>query len=516
MQPLTPTWFLLLAPFAMAKRWLTRLLTILNLLPRLTPLPSRTLGKAIGRYCVLGLLSFSLILTLGIVPAYSAFPEIRGVWITNNDTSYFMDQERTKVAVDTLADLNFNTLYPVVWNSGYVLYESVIAKREGIQPFSPLGDQNQDVLADLIANAHRRGLLVMPWFEFGFMAPPFSELVKRHPRWLTQRQDGSKTTISGAGEVVWMNPFHPQVQAFITELVMEVVTQYDIDGIQFDDHTALPHELGYDPYTINLYQQETKKQPPSNPKDPAWIKWRSQKITAFMAQLNAKVKAAKPDIWVSLSPATYRLASQEYLQDWLEWIRQGIVDEVVVQVYRTKLSSFTEPIQRPEFREAKTKVPTAVGILTGLPTKQVPMPLVQQKVNAATAQDLGTAFFYYKTLWDVAPEERDKRLQAFKAMFPTPAPRKRLAIQKPPTSTEPEIEAPLETSPETVSPPADYTPPPVVGIPITVEGPGESDAETPQPSSPTIMPKPQTPASPSSDGFPPEPQLDPTIPSGWY
>ncbi|MEB3161307.1 MAG: family 10 glycosylhydrolase [Synechocystis sp.] len=447
-----------------------------------------------------------LLVTLAIVQpfplvAQNAFPEIRGVWITNNDTVHFMDQTRTKDSVNLLADLNFNTLYPVVWNSGYVLYESAIAKREGIQPFSPRGDQGQDVLADLIAQAHRRKLLVLPWFEFGFMAPPFSELVKRHPTWLTQRQDGSKTSISGAGEVVWMNPFRPEVQQFMTELVMEVVNQYDIDGVQFDDHTALPNEFGYDPYTIALYQKETKKAPPKDPKDSNWIRWRADKITAFMTQLNETVKAAKPNILMSLSPATYRLAYNTFLQDWLDWVRKGIIDEVVVQVYRTSLPTFQEPIRRAEFQEAKTKIPTAVGILTGLPTKQVPMPLVTAKVREVTAQGMGTAFFYYKTLWDVAPEDKSARIQEFQRLFPYPAPRSLAKIAPPVLPANPGL------SP---NPPLPSTPPlkapPLVGIPIPVEPPGQSPP-----------PAQSSPPSPSNNsGFAPEPTLDDAIPSDWY
>ncbi len=452
--------------------------------------------QRLSRFVLLIVVSAGFLSQVPIKPVQSAFTEIRGVWITNNDTVHFMDQGRTEAAVNTLADLNFNTLYPVVWNSGYVLYESAIAKREGIQPFSPRGDQDQDVLADIITQAHRRNLLVMPWFEFGFMAPPTSELVKRHPTWLTQRQDGSKTSISGAGEVVWFNPFRPEVQRFMTELVMEVVSQYDIDGVQFDDHTALPNEFGYDPYTIALYRRETNKPPPKNPKDSNWIRWRANKITAFMAQLNKTIKAAKPDVWVSLSPATYRLAYNTYLQDWLDWIRKDIVDEVVVQVYRTNLPSFTEPIQRPEFLEAKKQIPTAVGILTGLPTKQVAMPLVQQKVRAARSQGLGTAFFYFKTLWDVAPEDKTARMQAFQSLFPSPAFRQKLSVAAPVNPSPPNAE------PQTSTPP----PPPLVGTPIPVLMPGEVRPTPTPPSSSDTAP------SPGTGGFPAEPTLDPAIP----
>ena len=444
----------------------------------------------------------SLLLTIYLghpQPSHSQsnYPEIRGVWITNNDTADFLDQNKTQQAVNLLADLNFNTLYPVVWNSGYVLYESAIAQREGLQPFNPRGYQGQDALADLITKAHQRGLLVLPWFEFGFMAPPMSELVTNHPRWFTQRQDGSKTSVTAAGEVAWLNPFHPQVQQFITDLVMEVVNKYDIDGIQFDDHLALPYDFGYDPYTISLYQQETKKAPPQNPQDWGWVRWRANKITAFVTQLNKTIKTQKPNILFSLSPATYRLAYGTYLQDWLDWVRKDLLDEVIVQVYRTELSSFTEPIQRPEFQEAKAKIPTAVGILTGLKRKQVTMPLVSEKVQVAKNNGLGVAFFYYKTLWEVAPEPANQRKEAFRALFATPAPRS-LAQKFVPVPTIPSNpNVPPSKAPR--FPPQSFP-----------KNPIPRDSFPPEPTLNNFPPEPTLepqPSQPTDDNFPPEPTL---------
>jgi uncharacterized lipoprotein YddW (UPF0748 family) len=427
----------------------------------------------------LSCLSLILIFLMSQTPAVKSQPtnpEIRGVWITNNDTTRFMDHRKLEESVDLLAQFNFNTLYPVVWNSGYVLYESEVAKREGIQPFSTKGLQGQDVLADLIYQSHRRGLLVIPWFEFGFMTPSTSELVTHHPQWITQRQNGSKTWVGGVGEVVWLNPFHPQVQQFITELILELVNQYDLDGVQFDDHMSLPVEFGYDPYTISLYKQETKKDPPSNPNDGAWLRWRANKITAFMTELNKKMKEVKPNILFSVSPATYKLALYTYLQDWLDWIRKGIVDEVIVQVYRYDLSSFLDPINRPEFQEAKSKVPTAVGILTGLKTRQISIPLLDSKIRAAAANGLGLSFFYYKTLWDISPESTEQRKAYFKGIFGVPAPRSLSQRFVPPMVT-----------PNSV----------------------------PNPTAPSFIPIRTSPRNPYRDNFPPEPVLEPmpeTIP----
>lgn len=349
--------------------------------------------------------------------AQQTFPEIRGVWITNNDTDMLRDSTKLQDAVSQLARLNFNTIYPVVWNSGYVLYPSPVAKREGIQPFVHKGLQGQDIIADVVAQGHRQGLLVIPWFEFGFMAPPTSELALNHPDWITQKRDGSQTWIGAAGEVVWLNPFHPKVQQFITDLVLEVVTQYDVDGIQFDDHTSLPSEFGYDSYTVALYKQETKQDPPANPRDPAWMRWRADKITAFMTQLNAAVKQRKPKAIFSVAPNSFISAYNGYLQDWLGWVRLDIVDELIVQVYRPDLQSFLAQIRTPEIQEAQQTVPTGIGILTGLKNRPVPMQLIQAKVQAARDRGLGVSFFFYQSLWDSAPEPMAERQSNFQALF---------------------------------------------------------------------------------------------------
>ncbi|MGQ9871107.1 glycoside hydrolase family 10 protein [Leptodesmis sp.] len=347
--------------------------------------------------------------------------EIRGVWMTSNDLDILRDRTKLQGAINQLKQLNFNTIYPVVWNAGYALYPSTVAQQSGIQSFVYKGYEGQDMLADLIAKAHAQGLLVIPWFEFGFMAPPSSELATQRAAWLTQRQDGSQTSISDAGEVVWLNPFRPEVQKFITDLVLEIVTQYDVDGIQFDDHTSLPNDFGYDPYTIALYTRETKKAPPPNPLDQAWMRWRANKITTFMVQLNQAVKARKPKAIFSLSPNYYDFAYKMHLQDWLGWLRKNIVDELVVQVYRPNLESFQQQIVRPEIQEAQQKIPTGIGILTGLRNKPVSISLIQAQTQAARDRGLGVSFFYYESLWDASPEPAPERQAGFQALFVSPA-----------------------------------------------------------------------------------------------
>lgn len=348
-------------------------------------------------------------------------PEIRGVWLTLNDLDVMKDPTKVQNAMDQLARLNFNTIYPVVWNSGYVTYPSAVAQQQDIQPFVYRGSDGHDILADVVDRAHGRGLLVVPWFEFGFMTPPTSELAVNHPEWLTQQRNGEQTSMSGAGEVAWLNPFHPQVQQFITNLVLEVVTQYNVDGIQFDDNMSLPREFGYDTYTRALYKRETKKDVPNNPADQAWMRWRANKITAFMTQLKKAVSARKPNAIFSISPNYYELAYKFQLQDWLAWVQQGIADELIVQVYRPNLQSFIEKISRPEIQATQQKIPTGVGIFTGQRTNPVSIRQIQEQTQAAHDRGLGVAYFYYESLWDIAPEPASDRQAGFQALFPAPA-----------------------------------------------------------------------------------------------
>jgi uncharacterized lipoprotein YddW (UPF0748 family) len=153
------------------------------------------------------------------------------------------------------------------------------------------------------------------------------------------------------------------------------------------------------------------------------VKWRADKITAFMTQLNQAVKQRKPRAIFSVSPNPYITAYNGYLQDWLTWVRQGIVDELLVQVYRFDIPSFTEQITRPEIQEARQKIPVGVGILTGLRNRPMPIQMIQSQVKTARDRGLGVAFFYYESLWEDAPEPANVRQSNLQALFSAPASR---------------------------------------------------------------------------------------------
>ena len=103
--------------------------------------------------------------------------ELRGVWLTNIDSNVLFERDRLSLALERLHQLNFNTVYPTVWNWGYTLYPSRVAQRVIGRAIDPTpGLQGRDILREISQQGHQKGMAVIPWFEFGFIAPINSQL----------------------------------------------------------------------------------------------------------------------------------------------------------------------------------------------------------------------------------------------------------------------------------------------------------------------------------------------------
>ncbi|MEQ8957381.1 MAG: glycoside hydrolase family 10 protein [Coleofasciculus sp. C2-GNP5-27] len=345
--------------------------------------------------------------------------EIRGVWLTNVASGVLFSPWGINRAIAQLSQLNFNTVYPVVWNRGHTFYPSRVATQE---PLLRIMRLNGDVLAEIVQQGHRQGLRVIPWFEYGFMTTIHSQLARRHPSWITQSL--TQKSDPENPQLLWLNPLHPEVQRLILDLIKEVVSQYDVDGIQLDDHFGMPVEFGYDPYTIERYQQEHSGNPPPNsPLNQEWMRWRANKISQFMGEIVQTVKSIKPDCIISLSPNPQVFAYNHYLQDWQTWVQRGWVDELVLQVYRDDLSRFTAELNQPAVRMARRTIPVSIGILTGTLGDPIPFDQIQAQVEAVRDRAFdGVSFFYWETLWSyLTPESPQQRRRGFRELFPYPA-----------------------------------------------------------------------------------------------
>jgi len=246
----------------------------------------------------------------------------------------------------TLREIGLNTVYVEVWKLGYTEYPSrTLFNTIGVwfKVNNAVKDEQRDLLQDTLINAHRNGLLHIPWFEYGFMASwnTFkNDLTEKKKEWLTH--DINKNYVS-KHKFIWMNPFRPEVQQFLLGITRDAIINYDIDGVQFDDHAAYPVEFGYDDYTKDLYKKDTGKDVPSDMNDPDWRNWRKRKLDEFMQWFVREIKKINREFVVSLSPATIGLAEKDFLLDWFNyatWKNMDTFDEFVPQIYRRDFQVF--------------------------------------------------------------------------------------------------------------------------------------------------------------------------------
>jgi len=266
--------------------------------------------------------------------------EVRGIWLTSTDSRVLYSRPAIAQAMEFLADTGFNVVFPVVWNKGVTMYRSqVMSQNFGVEiDFYARG---RDPLAEVIEEAHRVGLKVIPWFEYGF-ASSYQQnggrILTRKPHWAAIDAQGNMVVKNG---FEWMNALDPEVQDFILSLILEVVRKYDIDGIQGDDRMpALPSEGGYDRQTVQRYIDECGRQPPLYHKDSQWLQWRANILTEFLARLRREVKAIKPNLLISMAPSVYSWGLNEYLQDYIAWIDRDLVDMIHPQLYRRNFWSY--------------------------------------------------------------------------------------------------------------------------------------------------------------------------------
>jgi uncharacterized lipoprotein YddW (UPF0748 family) len=332
--------------------------------------------------------------------------EIRGVWLTNVDSEVLNSLGNLKDGLKRLKAMGFNTLYPAVWQRGFTLYPSEVAKKltgSAVMPNSVF--EHRDMLAELIQLAKPMGFRVIPWFEYGLMIKPGTPIDLQRSHLITLDKNGKKIRIKSTDgkpdRNVWMNPCHPDVQRFMIDLITDVVARYDIDGIQLDDHFSFPRELGYDRLTQDLYKAENQSKPaPLDHTDPQWVKWASSKMTNLLVQIYRSVKAKNWDCMVSISPNPLTFSVRESLANWQAWMQIGLIDELALQVYRDNLVQFNGELDKAEVKQALARIPVVVGIMAGQNGWVIDSNLMRSEVRSTRLRNCaGTAFFFYESLF---------------------------------------------------------------------------------------------------------------------
>lgn len=293
---------------------------------------------------------------------------VRGVWVTNVASDVLKSKKNIQDAIQLCKKNSINNIYVVVWNNGVTMYPSkVVEEYIGIKQSKIYG--KRDPIKEIIEEGHAAGIKVHAWFEFGFSYSYGDSIClwqKKYPGWVGRNVNGNHLQ---KNKFFWWSAFNPEVQTFMNKLVMEVVTNYNVDGIQGDDRLpAMPSEGGYDDATKRFYAEEhAGALPPSDFKDSTWVQWRADKLSLYIKDLYAKVKKAKPGCIVSWAPSIYPWSKEQYLQDWPSWLKGGYSDYILPQLYRYDLPAYEKILKELKGQlTSKEQKKVFPGILTSL------------------------------------------------------------------------------------------------------------------------------------------------------
>ena len=360
----------------------------------MTSLRAFCTAKAVGTAAV------AMILTTSV--AQAGLPSVQpkrtlGVWLTNSPSPLYYDKTTLLKAMDELQQAGFTALYPNVWSRGTTFHRSQFAP---VEPPLLKAGLNLDPICAISKEGRKRGMKVIPWFEYGLMEPADAAVVKQHPEWVLTRRDGNPVMTMHGKEMVWLNPAHPGVRERFIGLVLEVMKRCKMDGLQLDDHFAWPVELGYDPYTTALYQQDTGVQPPKDHTNRYWMTWRRRQLTGLLRELRQRLDDESLPQRISLSPGPFRFAYNHWLQDWELWAVGELIDDLVVQNYAYSLKGFAKDLNQPALRKARQwGLPVQIGVLAGFGKRTTPIPVLAEKKRLSNEQGYGVIYFYWEGLW---------------------------------------------------------------------------------------------------------------------
>lgn len=296
-------------------------------------------------------LALACVLTL-VTPAFaagtpSASGEMRGVWVSsvyNLDypSSPTTDPDKLKAEADEILDncvkWGLNAVFLQVRPSGDALYKSDLFPWSKYLTGS-VGTAPQDGFDPLeywVEAAHKRGLELHAWInpyritrskDTEWNSLPSTHPAKMNPDWVVKYSDGN----------YYFNPGIPEVRDLVTRGAVEIVQNYDVDGLHMDDY-FYPGTDFNDAATYQKYGSSF-----SNIAD-----FRRDSVNQLVAQLDTAVHNIDPDIQFGISPSgiwankstdprgSDTNGSEHYVSsyaDSLYWIENGLVDYIIPQIY---------------------------------------------------------------------------------------------------------------------------------------------------------------------------------------
>jgi len=275
--------------------------------------------------------------------------EFRGVWIATvanidwpvSGTDSWEKQKKDYLSLlDYYKGLHFNAVIVQIRTAGDALYPTKLAPWSkyltGQQGTAP--KTQEDPLTWMIDAAHQRGLEFHAWLN------PYRATMDLNTAALSPGHDFNKHRkwMLKYGTKWYYDPGLPEVKAHLLQIIDEVVENYDIDAIHFDDYFYPYREPNLEFPDQASYAAHKK---PGQSKDD----WRRQNVDELILALSQTIKSKKPWVQFGISPfGVWRNKSKDpkgsptqagqtnyddLFADVLLWMKNGWIDYLIPQLY---------------------------------------------------------------------------------------------------------------------------------------------------------------------------------------
>ncbi len=357
--------------------------------------------------------------------------EVRALWVVRTTLT---SPAKIHTMVQAAADNGFNTIIVQVRGRGDAYYRSRREPRAVELKDQPL---TFDPLAVTLAEAKKRGLEVHAWINTSLLAnldalptdprhvynrhpewlavprPVAAELYKmspRDPRYRARIVEWSKANRAEL-EGVYTGPANPQVRDHIYNIWMDILKNYEVDGLHFDyvrlaspdfdySHTSLGKFRKWLEPKLSLAERRQLEQAlqlnplaaPDSYSD-KFSDFQREQITTLVERIYRAVKKRKPHVTVSAAVfANDANAFTRRFQDWRRWLSMGILDVACPMAYSTDTAVFQKQI------EIATSSAHAAGrqVWAGVGAYRMPVESTVEKINVARALGVdGIVLFSY-------------------------------------------------------------------------------------------------------------------------
>lgn len=282
--------------------------------------------------------------------------ETRALWVSRWDLKSHPD---VAAIVERAAEAHFNVIFFQVRGQADALYTP------GLEPWSADlsgtlgGDPGWDPLAEMVAQAHARGIEVQAWVNvypvwLGATAPPAS--ASPEPmywafnglygnEWL--QWQGAQPPALREGEYLSANPAHPAVVDHIVAVCKDILARYAVDGLHLDYVRYAGPDLAGDPVSEQAYQEALARDGSLTRAD-----WQRAQVTGLVRRVRDEALPVRPGARLTTTAwpvykdrwgyVDGKDGYSAYYQDSQAWARDNLVSAIVPMLYGPSMRSHPE------------------------------------------------------------------------------------------------------------------------------------------------------------------------------